>query len=184
MSDFETVKYKLRDLIVANCTYGSDKVFFATERFTMPDYPYVMITELSNNEDMRSGYEYNGNVKEITEYKESTFTVAIYGLSENDLSEEHDTYRAEIKNIRNAFKKAMFSHELKNYFTVQSITDLRPLSEANDTGFLYRYEFDVLCGYNEIITVELKESQSVIIDLENNDENVIHIEVNKENLND
>lgn len=179
MSDFETVKYKLRDFIVANSNLQDLKIFYATERFTMPEYPYIMLTELSNNENMISGYEYKGNIKEITEYKESTFTVAIYGLSENDLSEEHDNFRAELKNIRNALKKAMFSHELKNYFTIQSITDLRPLSEENDTGFLYRYEFDVLCGYNEIITTELEQSQGVIIDLEPNN---IHIEVNKENM--
>lgn len=180
MSDFETVKYKLRDVIVANSELEANKIFFATERFTMPDYPYIMITELSNNEDLGSGRnEPDNKVLEVTEYKETTFTIAIYGLSENDLSEEHDKFRAELKNIRNAFKKAMFSHELKKYFTVQSMTDLRPLSEANDTGFLYRYEFDIRCGYNEIITTELKQSQGVIIDLEPNN---IHIEVNKENI--
>jgi hypothetical protein len=181
MSKYENVKYKLRDYIIKNVSemLTAEKVFYATERFTMPEKPYLMITELSNNEDLRSGYEYNGLVKEITEYKETIFTVAIYGLSENDLSEDHDKFRAEIKNIRNAFKKAMFSHELKKDFTIQSITDLRPLSETNDTGFTYRYEFDIRCGYNEIITHEFKESQGVIIDLEEND---VHIETNKENL--
>ena len=85
----------------------------------------------------------------------------------------------ELKNIRNAFKNAMFTHILKNKFTIKSMTDLRPLSETNDTGFLYRYEFDITCGYNEIITTELEQSQGVIIDLEPNN---IHIEVNKENM--
>lgn len=181
MSKYENVKYKLRDYIIKNVSemLTAEKVFFATERFTMPEKPYLMITELSNNEDLRSGYQMKGLVREITEYKETIFTVAIYGLSENDLSEDHDKFRAEIKNIRDAFKKAMFSHELKKYFTIQSITDLRPLSETNDTGFTYRYEFDIRCGYNEIITHELKESQGVIIDLEEND---VHIETNKENL--
>ena len=115
MSNFETVKYKLRDFIIKNVSelLTAEKVFFATERFTMPEKPYLMITELSNNEDLRSGYEMKGLVREITEYKESIFTVAIYGLSENDLSDDHDKFRAEIKNIRDGFKRAMFSHELK-----------------------------------------------------------------------
>ena len=181
MSNFETVKYKLRDFIIKNVSelLTAEKVFFATERFTMPEKPYLMITELSNNEDLRSGYEMKGLVREITEYKESIFTVAIYGLSENDLSDDHDKFRAEIKNIRDGFKRAMFSHELKKYFTIQSITDLRPLNEINETGFLFRYEFDITCGYNEIISTELKQSQGVIIDLDTNN---IHIEVNKENM--
>ena len=183
MSKYENVKYKLRNYIIKNVSemLTAEKVFFATERFTMPEKPYLMITELSNNEDLRSGYEYKGLVKEITEYKETIFTVAIYGLSETDFEKEKEKFRAELKQIRNAFKNAMFTHVLKKYFTIQSITDLRPLNEENETGFTYRYEFDIRCGYNEIITTEMLQSQGVIIDLE---ENGIHIEENKkENVN-
>lgn len=182
MSNFETVKNKFRKFITENISelLTVDKVFFATERFTMPEKPYIMITELNNNEDLGSGRnEPNNKTLEITEYKETTFTVAIYGLSETDFEKEKDTFRAELKNIRNAFKNAMFTHVLKKYLTIQSITDLRPLSEENETGFTYRYEFDIRCGYNEIITTELLQSQGVIIDLEEND---VHIEVNKENM--
>ena len=184
MSDFVTVKNKFRSFITENISelLTANKVFFATERFTMPEKPYIMITELSNNEDLGSGRnEPNNKTLEVTEYKETTFTVAIYGLSETDFEKEKDTFRSELKNISTAFKNAMFTHVLKKYFTIQSITDLRPLSEENETGFTYRYEFDIRCGYNEIITTELKQSQSVIIDLE---ENGIHIQENKgENVN-
>lgn len=182
MSNFETVKTRFRKFIVDNISnlLTADKVFFATERFTMPEKPYIMITELSNNEDLGSGRNVPlSKTLEITEYKEVIFTVAIYGLSEIDLAKEKDMFRAELKNIRNAFKTAMFTHVLKKYFTVQSITDLRPLSEINDTGFTYRYEFDIRCGYNEIITTKQLPSQGVIIDLE---ENNIHIEVNNKEI--
>lgn len=183
MSDFVTVKNKLRSFIVDNISelLIADKVFFATERFTMPEKPYIMITELSNNEDLGSGRnEPLSKNLEVTQYKETTFTIAIYGLSEVDFSEEKNMFRNELNNIRNAFDTARYTHILKKYFTVQSMTDLRPLSEENDTGFTYRYEFDIRCGYNEIITTEMKPSQGVIIDLE---ENNIHFEVNKENMN-
>lgn len=182
MTTFQEVKDKFRDFIVDNISelLTADKVFYATERFTMPEKPYIMLTELSNNEDLGSGRnEPKSKILEVTEYKETIFTVAIYGLSETDFSEEKNIFRTELKNIRNAFKNAMFTHILKNYFTIQNITDLRPLSEENETGFTYRYEFDVRCGYNEIIITELKQSQGVIIDLE---ENNIHIEVTKGEL--
>lgn len=184
MSNFNEVKTKFRNFIVDNISelLTADKVFFATERSSMPEKPYIMITELSNNEDLRSG---RNNPKEknleVTQYKETTFTVAIYGYSEFDLQQEKDSFRAELNNIRNAFDIATYTHELKKYFTVKSMTDLRPLNEANDTGFTYRYEFDIRCGYNEIISKEMKPSQGVIIDLEKNN---IHIEVNKEKLED
>lgn len=183
MSDFVTVKNKLRSFIVENISelLTADKVFFATERFTMPEKPYIMIIELSNNEDLGSGRnEPLSKNLEVTQYKETTFTIAIYGLSEVDFSEEKNMFRNELNNIRNAFDTARYTHILKKYFTVQSMTDLRPLSEENDTGFTYRYEFDIRCGYNEIITTEMKPSQGVIIDLE---ENGIHEEINKENMN-
>ena len=182
MSYYETVKNKLRDFIVQNISelLTADKVFFAAERYTMPEKPYIMITELSNNEDLGSGRNEPKEEKlEVTQYKETTFTIAIYGISEIDFSEEKNIFKQELNNIRNAFDLARFTHFLKKIFTVQSMTDLRPLSEENETGFTYRYEFDIRCGYNDIITTELKPSQGVIIDLE---ENNIHIEVNKENL--
>ena len=182
MSNFNKVKNKFRSFIVDHISdlLTADKVFFATERFTMPEKPYIMITELSNNEDLISGRnDPKEKILKVTQYKEVTFTVAIYGYSEVDLQKEKDRFRAELNNIRNAFEAAKFLHSLKKYFTIQSMTDLRPLSEENETGFTYRYEFDIRCGYNDIITTKLKPSQGVIIDLE---ENNIHIEVNKENL--
>ena len=182
MSNFDEIKNKFRDFIVENISelLTADKVFFVTERFTMPEKPYIMITELSNNEDLKSGRNQPLNeFLEITQYKEVTFTVAIYGYSETDLQKEKDAFRTELNNIRNSFEIAKFNHSLKKYFTIQSMTDLRPLSEENDTGFTYRYEFDIRCGYNEIISKKMKPSQNVIIDLEANN---IHIEVNKENL--
>ena len=179
---YELVKYALRNFILDHSPefLDANKVFFATERLTMPEKPYIMITELANNEDLKAGRNQPGSEKlEVTLYKECIFTIAIYGLSDNDLSEEHDEYRRIINEIRNCFYIAMHNFSLKNKFTIKSMTDLRPLSETNDTGFLYRYEFDITCGYNEIITTKLKQSQGVIIDLEPNN---IHIEVNKENM--
>ena len=179
---YELVKYALRNFILDHSPefLDANKVFFATERFTMPEKPYIMITELANNEDLKAGRNQPGSENlEVTLYKECIFTIAIYGLSDNDLSEEHDEYRRIINEIRNCFYIAMHNFSLKNKFTIKSMTDLRPLSETNDTGFLYRYEFDITCGYNEIITTKLKQSQGVIIDLEHNN---IHIEVNKENM--
>lgn len=179
---YELVKYALRNFILDHSPefLDANKVFFATERFTMPEKPYIMITELANNEDLKAGRNQPGSKKlEVTLYKECIFTIAIFGLSDNDLSEEHDEYRRIINEIRNCFYIAMHNFSLKNKFTIKSMTDLRPLSETNDTGFLYRYEFDITCGYNEIITTELEQSQGVIIDLEPNN---IHIEVNKENM--
>ena len=83
MSNFQTVKNKFRNFVTENISelLTADKVFFATERFTMPEKPYIMITELSNNEDLGSGRnEPKNKTLEITEYKETIFTVAIYGL--------------------------------------------------------------------------------------------------------
>lgn len=179
---YELVKYALRNFILDHSPefLDANKVFFATERFSMPEKPYIMITELANNEDLKAGRNQPCSENlEVTLYKECIFTIAIYGLSENDLSEEHDEYRRIINEIRNCFYIAMHNFSLKNKFTIKSMTDLRPLSETNDTGFLYRYEFDITCGYNEIISAELEQSQGVIIDLEPNN---IHIEVNKENM--
>ena len=180
MADFETVKNKLRDTIVNNISelLTADKVFFATERYSMPEYPYIMITELSNNEDLGSGINKSSDgVLEVTEYKESVFTVAIYGHSQEDLTAERERIRAELKNIRNVFKLCQFNHSLKKYFTIQSMTDLRPLNTTTDTGYLYRYEFDITCGYNENISAQVELSNRVIINLE---ENNIHETIIKE----
>lgn len=178
MVSFETVKNKLRDVIVANTSFTSDKVFFATERYTMPEYPYIMITELSNNEDLGSGRNQPfGGVLQVTQYKESIFTIAIYGQSEDDLVTERENIRAEIENIRKAFEICKFNHSLKNYFVVKSMTDLRPLNTTTDTGYLYRYEFDITCGYNEDINSDVELSNRVIINLEDNN---IHEIITKE----
>ena len=206
MSSYQTVKNKVRELIVNAITpppttvtvtptetepiitrgavqeeelpLTDDKVFFATERETMPEYPYIMITELSNNEDMRSGRNQPiGGVLEVTQYKECIFTIAIYGISETDLASEHDTYRKNLNDIRNYIELASYRHLFKNAFTLQGMTDLRPLSSTNETGYLYRYEFDIRCGYNEEITQNVSLSEGVIIELE---ENNIHEEIYKE----
>lgn len=181
MADFETVKNKLRDTIVNNISnlLTADKVFFATERYTMPEYPYIMITELSNNEDLGSGRNnrpFGGKI-EVTQYKESVFTVAIYGQSEEDLTAEREAIRAELNHIRNVFNLCQFNHSLKKYFTVKSMTDLRPLNTTTDTGYLYRYEFDITCGYNEDINSDVELSNRVIINLEDNN---IHEIITKE----
>lgn len=180
MNNFLAVKNNFRNYIASKSKLNADKIFWATERFTMPEYPFIMLTELSNNEDLGSGRNRpNSETLEVTLYKEATFTVAIYGLSGTDFTEDKNAFRNELEGIRNSLVIAMYSHALKNKFTIQSITDLRPLSEETETGFEYRYEFDIRLGYNEIISEKIEQSKGVIIDLE---ENNIHIEINKENL--
>ena len=180
MSDFLTVKNKFRDFVVSKSNLVADKIFWASERFSMPEYPFIMLTELSNNEDLGSGRNQpNNETLEVTLYKEATFTVAIYGLSGIDFSEEKNNFRLELERIRNALNIVMFTHALKKDFAIKNITDLRPLNEENETGFEYRYEFDIRLGYNETISEKLEQSEGVIIDLE---ENNVYIEINKENL--
>lgn len=171
MVSFETVKEKLRDTVVSNISelLTEDKVFFATERYTMPEYPYIMITELSNNEDLGTGRnEPTAGTLILTHYKECVFTIGIYGISDIDLATDIENIRTEIHRVRNGFARCQFDHSLKNYFTIKSMTDLRPLNTTNETGFLYRYEFDITCGYNETSESNTSLSNRVIINLEDN----------------
>lgn len=118
--------------------------------------------------------------KIVTRYKTCTMTVAVYNAYVEDTAEEEDTRRdadefaySEIDKIEGLFE----DYPINSKFSIQNISSIRPLHETVDGGFMYRYEFDLTIGYNEILnikksygkSVEVSGSENFKVTIKNND---------------
>ena len=79
----------------------------------------------------------------------------------NTVSEEK---KAQINNLKQQFK--ISSRELVfNDFSVKNVSEIRPLFEVVDGGYLFRYEFDLTIGYNETTINNIKMDKAIDIEI-------------------
>ena len=181
-----------------------NKVYWIGERVNVPTYPYCLLSVIAENKDKRTSY-HQGDLKTIslsgsgeyeekretitTLYKRATITVCIYNAYVGNTYDEVDMDVAkefayqQINLLEELFETKHIQEEFYPIFTVQSVSPIRPLHETVDGGYIYRYEFDLVVGYDEPKTYDLdigKEVEVEINDKTEDDDMKIWFEVDGE----
>lgn len=162
MTTLLEIKPYIHDFIQENLDekFGN-KIYWIGERVNEPDYPYCMLTELTENKDKRTSRHYGNLVDDkresiTTRYKTAVITVGIYNAfvqntyDEMDMDEAKEFAYEQIDLLEGEFE----NYPINSKFSVQNISPIRLLHEVVDGGYMYRYEFDLTIGYNEARTTE------------------------------
>lgn len=143
-------------------------VFWIGQYVNEPDYPYCMLTELTENKDKRTS-RYHGNLVDdkresvTTRYKTAVITVGIYNAfvestyEDMDMDEAKEFAYEQIDLLEGEFE----NYPINSKFSVQNISPIRVLHEPVSGGYMYRYEFDLTIGYNEPVVKQKDYGQSV-----------------------
>ena len=170
MTTLLEIKPYIHDFIQENLDekFG-EKIYWIGERVDEPDYPYCMLTELTENKDKRTSRHYGDLTDDdrrqsiTTRYKTAVITVGIYNAfvqntyDEMDMDEAKEFAYEEIDRLEGEFE----NYPINSKFSVQNISPIRALHEPVSGGYMYRYEFDLTIGYNEPVIKEKDYGQSV-----------------------
>ena len=170
----------------------ANKVYWLGERKNVPAYPYCLLNVIAENKDKRTSHHqgdtkivsYSGsnNYEEFregitTRYKTCTITVGVYnGWTEEDdtdMDVEKEFAYQQIDNLEGVFE----DYPINNKFSVQNISPIRPLHEVVDGGYMYRYEFDLTIGYNEIKITNKEYGKSVNANIKVDNEDAINFTI-------
>lgn len=172
MANLLTIKPYIHEYIRNNLSpVFADKVYWIGERRFVPGYPYCVLSIIAESKDKRTSH-HSGKLVEFSEsgqsnaqtlredittrYKTCTITVGVYNAWVQDaydtqsMDEAKEFTYAQIDNLEGAFE----NYPLNSNFSVQNISPIRPLHEPVSGGYMYRYEFDLTIGYNEVQIVE------------------------------
>ena len=158
MTNLLEIKPYIHDFVEENLdSVFANKVYWLGERVNVPTYPYCLLNVIAENKDKRTSRHY-GEITDdekregiVTRYKTCTITVGIYNAFVGN------TYDSEDMDIAKEFAYEQIDllegrfeeYPINNMFSIQSISPIRPLPEVVDGGYMYRYEFDLIIGYNE-----------------------------------
>ena len=169
MTNLLEIKPIIRNFVADNLDINFNAVYWGGERLNEPNKPFCILTELVENESHRTAY-YKSDTSEycLEEYKETVITVGVYvdGLNEFDTQKEFAF--SQINNLKQSFK--VHAREfLFNDIAIKDVSGIRPLFEEVEGGYLFRYEFDLTIGYNEVTKNKILLSNS--IDMKITDDN-------------
>ena len=175
-----------------------NKIYWVGERVNVPSYPYCLLSVISENKDKRTS-THNGEYLDYEEarevittlYKTATITISIFNAyientyDEIDMDEAKEFAYEQISYLEEQFETRENQEKFYPLFSVQNISSIRPLHQVVDGGYMYRYEFDLVVGYNQTSSQNLDVGDSVIVDFDkkyadgNEDaNNKIYFEVN------
>ena len=170
MANLLRIKPYIHDFIEDNLeSIFKNKVYWIGERVNVPSYPYCLLSVIAENKDKRTSHHIgrltNENTRKgiTTRYKTCTITVGIYNAyientyDEVDMDEAKEFAYEQIDTLEGVFE----DYPINRFFSVQNISPIRPLHEVVDGGYMYRYEFDLTIGYNEIRVIDKELGQSV-----------------------
>lgn len=149
-----------------------NKVFWGNERKDEPLKPFCLLRALvpEQNDLRTSEREIEGNVQEITMYKNCVITMSIFvdGTTEDlDLDVQNAYAEKTARELKNSFETLDTAFDFfEDGLAVQEISELRDLTEPVSGGYNYRYEFDVTFGYNEVL--EIQKTYGKDVDLQIN----------------
>lgn len=155
-------------------TVFEGKVYWLGERVNIPNYPYCLLSVIAENKDKRTSHHYgnltNDDKREgiTTRYKTCTITVGVYNAwventyDDNDMDEAKEFAYEQIDYLEGSFE----DYPINNMFSVQNISPIRPLHEPVAGGYMYRYEFDLLLGYNEERIVDKDLADGIEVDID------------------
>ena len=189
MSNLLEIKPYIHDFIEENLDSSFiTKVYWSGEKRDVPDYPYCLLTVIAENKDKRTSFKLGdlkipnssgdsgtsgaSGVEEyyeriITRYKTATITIGVYNAWIGDTSDTTDMDVAkewaysQIDLIEGLFE----DYPENNIFSVQNVGSIRPLHEPMSGGYMYRFEFDLLIGYDEELTVQVPVGKKVNVDI-------------------
>ena len=165
MSNILDIKPIIRDLIAENIDSTFKTVYWVSERKDVPKKPYCMLTELVDNiTDRTAEWTISQGKKRVEIYKETVITVGIYVDGLDEFDERKEFAYTQCNNLRKMFERSDIQAQFSN-FSVMSLTGVRPLNEVVDGGYLFRYEFDMNIGYNELFDYDIATSQYVDADM-------------------
>lgn len=174
MTNLLEIKPIIHDFIEDNLDATFEhKVYWIGERKDIPDYPYCLLTELTENKDKRTSRHYGSLTDDMrehitTRYKTAVITVGVYNgwvensYDEKDMDEAKEFTYEEIDRLEVLFE----DYPINSKFSVQNISPIRPLHEPVVGGYEYRYEFDLTIGYNEVVTIEKDYGKGVDVNID------------------
>lgn len=113
--------------------------------------------------------ELAGNIQEVTMYKNMVVTFAIYndGVAEDgNLDEKNYFAESNARKLKNSFEPLDAAYEfLANDMSVNDISELRDLTELTAGGYVYRYEFDVTFGFNDVVQIQKQVGKDVVVNI-------------------
>jgi hypothetical protein len=188
MTTLLDIKLYIHDFVEENLDSSfTNKVYWLGERKNVPEYPYCLLNAISENKDKRTS-THNGELIQVstsnsgeydeyrevitTLYKTCTITVGIYnGWTEDTTEEDVDMDEAkefayqQINKLEELFETRRVQEDFYPNFSIQNISPIRPLHQVTDGGYMYRYEFDLLLGYNEPYIEEHEVGKQVEVEM-------------------
>ena len=190
MTTLLDIKTYIHSFIADNLSSAfQNKVYWIGERKNVPEYPYCLLNAISENKDKRTSTHF-GNLIEsnisnsnsgvhnefreiiTTLYKTATITIGVYnGWTQDttesgiDMDEAKEFAYKEINMLENLFETRRVQEDFYPVFSIQNVSPIRPLHEVADGGYMYRYEFDLLVGYNEPYIEEHAVGKQVEVDM-------------------
>lgn len=148
-----------------------NKIYWANERKDEPKKPFCLLRAIvpEQTDSRTSERELAGNIQEVTMYKSMVVTFAIYndGVAEDgNLDEKNYFAESNARKLKNSFEPLDAAYEfLVNDMSVNDISELRDLTELTAGGYVYRYEFDVTFGFNDVVQIQKQVGKDVVIDI-------------------
>ena len=148
------------------------KTYWANERKDEPKKPFCLLRAIipEQQTSRTSEQEIAGNKQEVTMYKNCVVTISIFadGLENvNDLDVQNAFAQTTARNLKNTFETLDTAWTLNvEGLAVDSISSLRDLTTEEAGGYIYRYEFDVTFGYNEVMTIQKQVGKDVNLQIE------------------
>ena len=174
MTNLLEIKPYIHDFIEENLdSTFTNKVYWIGERVNIPSYPYCLLSVIAENKDKRTSHHNSGVTDDdtreniTTRYKTATITVGVYNAYVENVYEEMDMDEAkefayeQIDYLEGAFE----NYPINKNFSIQNISSIRPLHQVVDGGYLYRYEFDLTIGYNEVYAKEKGIGEGIVVDI-------------------
>lgn len=148
-----------------------NKIYWANERKDEPKKPFCLLRAIvpEQTDSRTSERELAGNIQEVTMYKNMVVTFAIYndGVAEDgNLDEKNYFAESNARKLKNSFETLDAAYEfLANDMSVNDISELRDLTELTAGGYVYRYEFDVTFGFNDVVQIQKQIGKDVVVNI-------------------
>ena len=147
------------------------KIYWANERKDEPVKPFCLLRAIvpEQTDSTTTETEIENNVQQVTMYKNMVVTFAIFadGIAEkNDLDVQNSFAENNARLLKNNFETFDTAYEfLDNDMSVNNISELRDLTELVSGGYVYRYEFDVTFGFNDVLEIQKNVGKNVKINI-------------------
>ena len=167
------IKQDIFDLVNINLPAEfNNKVYWANERKDEPEKPFCLLRAIvPEQEDFRTAeQELAGNVNKVIMYKNCVVTISIFvdGTTEDvDLDIQNAFAHNTARNLKNLFETMDTAWALDiEGLSINKISMLRDLTMPTSGGYIYRYEFDVTFGYDEVIEIQKLIGKDVNLQIE------------------